>query len=307
MRGKHATDLAIPALAAHQHGVVSRAQLRSAGLHDRAIDRRIAAGRLHPLYRGVFTVGHTELTSQGRWMAAVLASGGGAVLSHTSAAAAWDLRPAGTGSTHVTIPDDRGRARRAGIRVHRCVTLSPAETTTHDGIPITDPARTLIDLATLLRGRPLEQALDRAELLRLVDFAELAARVEARPGRPGSPALQAVLSHYTAGSTFTRSELEERFLVLCDRQGLPRPNVNARIEGVEVDFVWRDARLIVEVDGYAYHRSPSAFESDRERDVNLEAAGWTVLRFTWAQITRRPEWVGAALRTRLAPLPRIPG
>jgi very-short-patch-repair endonuclease len=306
MRGKRATDLAIPALATHQHGVVSRAQLRTAGLHDRAIDRRIASGRLHPVYRGVFAVGHTDLTVKGRWMAAVLASGDDAVLSHTSAAAAWDLRPTGTGSVHVTVPGTPGRRRRAGIRLHRSAMLAAEEATVHDGIPITDPARTLIDLATLLRGRPLEQALDRSEQLGLVDFADLERRMARHPTRPGTPSLRALLSSYTVGAFVTRSEMEERFLDLCDDHALPRPEVNTLIEGKEVDFVWRGARLIVEVDGYAYHRSPSAFEEDRERDVVLAVAGWQVLRFTWAQVTARSEWVAAAITSRLSTLPRYP-
>ena len=304
MRGKHATDLAIPALAAHQHGVISRAQLRTAGLHDRAIDRRIAAGRLHPVYRGVFALGHTVLTVEGRWMAAVLAEGAGAVLSHTSAAAAWELRPIGTGSVHVTVPGSRGRTRRAGLRVHRSAKLEPGETTTHRAIPITDPVRTLIDLAAIVKGRPLEQALDHAEQRGLVDFADLTQRLDAQPARPGSPALRALLSRYTPATFVTRSEMEERFLALCDDHGIRRPDVNTCIEGREVDFVWRDARLVVEVDGYAYHRSPSAFEADRERDVILAVAGWQVLRFTWAKITGQPAWVAEAVASRLATLPR---
>jgi very-short-patch-repair endonuclease len=233
-------------------------------------------------------------------MAAVLAGGEDAVLSHASAAAAWDLRPVGAGRIHVTVPGWTGRAIRAGIRVHRSVALELHETTNHRGIPITTPIRTLMDLAAILKGRPLEQALDRAEQLRLVDFAELSHNLEARPTRPGSPSLQAMLSRYTAGVTFTRSELEERLLALCDDHGLPRPHVNIRIEGMEVDFAWRDARLVVEVDGYAYHRSPRAFEDDRARDVALAVAGWTVLRFTWAQVTGRPGWVAEAIRNRLA-------
>ena len=234
-------------------------------------------------------------------MAAALACGAGAVLSHSSAAAAWDLRRLGGGAIHVTA-GRAGRVGHEGIRIHRRATLEPDETTSHRGIPITTPVRTLIDLAATLNGRPLEQALDRAEQLRLLDFADLAKRIQ--PGRPGSPSLQAVLSRYTAGTTLTRSELEERFLRLCDAHGLPRPGTNTRIEGVEVDFVWRNARLIVEVDGYAYHRSPSAFEADRERDVVLALAGWQVLRFTWAQITERPAWVAGAIFTRLARSPR---
>ena len=226
-------------------------------------------------------------------MAAVLAGGSDAVLSHASAAAAWELRPVGAGAIHVTIPGDSGRKHRAGIRIHRSTTLTREETTIHRGIPITTPVRTLIDLATTLKGRPLEQALDRAE--RLVDFAELQHALKAHPTRPGSPSLQAMLSRYTAGSVTTRSELEELFLQLCDDHGLPRPETNPRINGIEVDFAWRDARLIVEVDGYAHHRSPAAFERDRERDVILTVAGWQVMRFTHAQITRRPEWVAAAI------------
>jgi very-short-patch-repair endonuclease len=167
------------------------------------------------------------------------------------------------------------------IAIHRSTTLAREQTTSHRGIPITTPIRTIIDLATTLRGRPLENALDLAEQRGLVDFAELREAIAARPTRPGSPSLQAMLSRDTAGT-------------------LPRPNVNTRIEGVEVDFLWRDARLIVEVDGYRYHRSPRSFEEDRARDVTLSVADWTVLRFTWAQITGRAAWVAAAIRRRLA-------
>jgi very-short-patch-repair endonuclease len=263
---------------------VARRQLVVLGFGEDAIERRLAAGRLHRLHRGVYAVGHTVLKVEGRWMAATLATGG--ALSHASAAAAWELRPLGAGAIHVTVAGDGGRKRHAGLRVHRSRTLAPHDITTHCGIPITTPARTIIDLARTLKGRPLETALDRAEQRRLLDFADLTRR-------PIPPSLQAVLSVYIA--TVTRSELEERFLQLCADHGLPRPETNARIEGYEVDFVWRGKRLIVEVDGYAYHRSPSSFEADRERDVVLKLAGWTVLRFTWAQITRRPAWVARAL------------
>ena len=305
MRGKGAIDQKIAALARAQHGVVSRAQLRLLGLSDDAIDRWLARGRLHPVHRGVYAVGHSVLITEGRWMAAVLAGGDGALLSHAGAAAAWELRPVGTGAIHITLPGGPGRKRRAGIRIHRSTTLAPDESTTHRGIPITTPVRTLIDLAPTLKGRRLEQALDRAEQRGLIDFADLRRRLEARPARPGSPALRAMLSRYTAATFVTRSEMEERFLALCDDHGIRRPDVNTRIEGREVDFAWRDARLIVEVDGYAYHRSPSAFEADRERDVILVLAGWQVLRFTWTQLTGRPGWVARAVaravRGRLAP------
>jgi hypothetical protein len=225
------------------------------------------------------------VTVEGRWMAAAMATGG--ALSHATAAAAWDLRPHSSGVVHLTVTGRSGRLRRAGLRIHRPRALEPYDTTTHRGIPITTPARTIIDLASTLSGRPLEQALDRAEQRRLLDFKDL-------HDRPIPRSLQAILSLYTA-TTPTRSELEERFLQLCDDHGIPRPETNVLIEGVEVDFVWRSKRLIVEVDGYAYHRSPTAFEADRERDVLLALAGWHVRRFTWTQVTRRSAWVARGL------------
>jgi len=292
MGRKNASDLALAALADAQHGVIARRQLIRIGVTEGAITLRLGH-RLRPLYRGVYAVGHTALRLEGRWMAAILASGDDAVLSHASAAAAWELRPVGSGAIHVTVPGDTGRTRRSGIRVHRSVTLQPRDTATVRGIPITAPVRTVVDLAATLEGRPLEQALDRAELLGLVDFGEL--RRAARPARPGAPALRAVLLAYT-GATLTRSELEEAFLGLCDDHGIERPEANARIEGFTVDFAWRDRCLIVEVDGYAHHRSPTAFEDDRERDVMLTLAGWRVLRFTWRQVKTRAAWVATAVR-----------
>ena len=189
-------------------------------------------------------------------MAAVLATG--AVLSHVSAAAAWELRPAGAGAIHVTVPGDPGRARRAGIRPTAAPRSPRTTRQLTAGSRSPRPIRTVIDLATTFNGRPLEHALDLAEQRGLVDFAELRKAIEAHPTRPGSPSLQAKLSRYTAGRPH-RSELEERFLALCDDHGLPRPNVNTRIEGTEVDFVGGTAGSIVEVDGYTStaHRAPS--------------------------------------------------
>ncbi|MEA2291007.1 MAG: hypothetical protein QOF17_27 [Solirubrobacteraceae bacterium] len=296
MRRQVTTDGAIAVLASAQAGVVSRSQLLLLGLSPRAISWRVRVGRLHSIHRGVYSVGHRVLGVEGRWMAAVLVCGADAVLSHASAAAAWDLRPAAA-AIDVTVPL-RCRVRRPGIRSHRSGTLTADLVTAHRGIPVTTPARTLLDLAAIgVRGRPLERLLDRAELLRLVDFADVRAALDRHPGRPGAAALGALLSRYAAGSTVTRSELEERFLGLCDRYALPRPDVNRRIDGgIEVDFLWPGARLVVEVDGYAFHRSPTAFEEDRARDVALVLAGYRVLRFTWTQVTRRPAEVARALR-----------
>jgi hypothetical protein len=214
----------------------------------------------------------------------------------------WELLPVGA-VIHVTVAGDPGRRRRRGVRIHRSATLEPVDITRHRGIPVTAPIRTLLDVATTVEGRPLEQVLDRAE--RLIDFGELRRRLEAHPTRPGSPSFQAVLSTYTVGSAMTRSELEEAFLRLCDDYGLPRPEVNTVIEGMLVDFVWRDARLVVEVDGYGFHKSRRQFGFDRERDVTLRLAGWEVLRFAEEHVTHRAAWVAAAVGERLAHLRRI--
>jgi hypothetical protein len=290
MRSFPATN-AIAALASAQHGVVARWQLRALGLSETAITRSARTGRLHRLHHGVYAVGHPVLRIEGRWMAAVLAAGKDAVLSHATAASAWALRPVGAGAIHVTVLGDPGRKRRQGIRIHRSRTLTPRDTTTHLGIPITTPARTIIDLASSLQPLPLEQALDQADRRGLIDFAELKTR-------PIPRSLKAILARYT-GPAFTRSELEDRFHAICDTHDLPRPTSNTIIEGEEVDFAWRARRLVVEVDGYGYHRSPSRFENDRERDIMLTLAGWTVLRFTWTQVTTRPDWVATALDARL--------
>jgi very-short-patch-repair endonuclease len=282
MRPKNAKDVRLAALAADRHGVVSRSLLLNAGFSSEDVARLVRARRLHRLHQGVYAVGHRVLTVEGRWIAATLATGG--VLSHATAATAWALRRS-SGMIHVTVAGDTGRARRQGIKVHRSTTLAPRDTTVHAGIPVTTAARTIIDLARSLDGRALEHVIDLADQRGLVDFADLR--------QANSASLQAVLSRYSPAPT--RSELEEALLTLCDDHGIPRPETNTRIEGIEVDAVWRDERLIVEVHGYRYHRAPSRFESDREKDVTLELKGWRVLRFTWWQLEDRRAWVAAAI------------
>jgi hypothetical protein len=231
MRRELVKDQAIAAIADRQGGVIARAQLAALGLGPSAIDHRVRSGRLHLVHRGVYSVGHRVVGAQGRRWAGVLACGVASVFSHASAAAAWNLRASVSGLMHVTVGPG-GRARRPGIRVHRRPTLPDDEVTTLAGLAITTPARTLLDLAASgLRGRPLEAALDRSELLRLLDFADLQRLLARYPGRPGSSALVASLSRYAVGSVETRSVLEELVLVLCDNHGLPRPEVNCSIEG----------------------------------------------------------------------------
>jgi Protein of unknown function (DUF559) len=185
-----------------------------------------------------------------------------------------------------------GRRAPPGIRLHRTRSLPPDEIATLDGLPVTTPARTLLDLAAngLTRTR-LELAVDRAERQRLLDFADLRALLARYSGRAGTPSLKAVLAAYS-DPLDTRSELENLVLELCDAHGLLRPSGNVVIEGEVRDFCWPSRRLVVEADSYSWHRSPAALNSDRERDVVLTLAGWRSLRFTYAQVTRRRAWVG---------------
>ena len=299
MRDQVATDHAIAVIAERQGGIVHHSQLRELGLSTAGIGRRVQAGRLHAKYRGVFAVGHRKIGTDGLWWAAVLACRPDGVLSHAGAGAAWDLRRSAARSVDITVGLS-GRSQRPGIRLHRTRSLPPDEITQLGGLPVTTPARTLLDLAASgLRGRKLEAALDRAELLRLLDFAELGRLLARYPKRPGSPALDAVLSRYVAGTVDTRSVLEELVLELCDAHGLTRPQVNCVIEGKVRDFYWPHARLVVEADSYTWHRSPSALNDDRERDVTLVLAGYRTLRFTWEQVTRRREYVARALLNAL--------
>ena len=294
MRDEIATDHAIAAIAERQGGVVDHKQLRELGLSSAGIGRRVQAGRLHPRYRGVYAVGHRNVGTEGLWWAAVLACRPDGVLSHASAATALEIRRSSSRTVDVTVGLG-GRARRPGIRLHRSRSLAPDEVTTLDGLPITTPARTLLDLsASGLRGRALESALDQA-LQRVLDFAELQRLLARYPRRPGSPFLKAQLSRYTPGAVDTRSELEELVLELCDAHGLPRPHANCVIEGKVRDFHWPHAGLVVEADSYRWHRSPSALNDDRERDVELTLSGYRFLRFTWEQVTRRRSYVADAL------------
>ena len=282
--------------------MVARSQLREAGLGAKAIEYRLAAGRLHPLHRGVYALGHPRVTAHGHWMAAVLAAGPGAVLSHRSAAALWGMRPSGSGIVEVSVPTRSGRRPRAGLRVRR-VTVSADDLTEREGIAVTTPARTLLDLAEVVPRRALERALDEAEYLRLFDLSALFAAVGGNTGRRGAGILKSVLETHGAGTTLTRSELEESFLALCRTSGIPRPKVNARLGRLTVDFLWPDHRLVVETDGHTSHATRRAFERDRARDARLTVAGYRVVRFTYRQVTREANAVAASLRALLTPSP----
>lgn len=287
------------AVAWRQHGVVSSAQLRALGIGRGAIDWRVRHGALHPLSRGVYAVGHARLTLRGRYWAALLACGGpgAAVLSHRSAAAVWDLLPSPAGRHDVTTL--RRGASSAAVRVHRTRSMRPADVTHDDGLPITTVTRTLIDLADVLTLHRLTRVCHRAEVLRVLDAKMIVTRLDELPGRRRR-ALRAALDTLShADPHHTRSELEERFLALIAKFGLPQPRVNSRVEGHEVDFFWPNDGLIVETDGLAAHGTPTAFEHDRRRDAELQLAGYRVVRFTWRQIAGEPDAVARTLRALL--------
>jgi very-short-patch-repair endonuclease len=292
-------------IAERQHGVISIGQLRMAGVSEDAVRGRVLAGRLHRVHRGVYTVGHRAISLEGELMAAVLAYGGsavvdaelasasggdsrmavldrwGAAVSHRSSAVLWGLLAARAGPVDVSVRGDSGRRRRRGIRLHRSLSLLPADVTLHCGIPVTTPTRTIADLkraegrSRAVSGREVRRAIRQASVLGLPIGDEI-------------------------GRDRTRSDLERDFLRLCRRHGLPKPEVNVRVGVDLVDFLWRCRRLIVETDSYIYHRGRQAFQDDRERDLRLRAAGYDIVRVSEKQADEEPELVAetvvAALR-----------
>jgi len=271
-------------------------QLRALGLGARAVQRRAKSGRLHRIHRGVYALTPASLLPRhGRWLAAVLACGPDAVLSHRTAAALHDLRPT-SGAIDVTVPVGSA-GRRAGIRLHRAKNLDPTELTIVERIPCTGVSRTLLDLAGVLTRRQLERTLDEVETIEAKDRIPLSTLLEHHPYAKGASTLKAILTEHRAGSTVTESEFEEPFLALVRQAGLPQPEVGYYIDPhdggllVKGDFVWVEQRLVVETDGHRFHGTRAAFESDRRRDQRLTAAGWRVIRITWRQLTERPHEV----------------
>jgi hypothetical protein len=262
-------DATLAEFAARRYGVVTRGEMICLGLTEREIARRVQSGRLHRLHRGVYAVGHCAVGQHGRWLAAVLACGEGALLSHRSAAALWGMLPTSATMIDVAVPPGNGHRTKGHIRVHRAT----RDGTIHLGIPVTSPRCTLDDLA--VPAWQMRRAMEVAERL----------GVDVTPKGPKSP-------------------LEQAFLKLCKDD---RPVINGIVEGLEVDFHWPDAKLVVETDGHEHHGTREAFELDRARDQRLTAAGWIVLRFTHRQVLEEPERVKAVLLSVRSRSPATPG
>lgn len=297
-------DRAIWALAAVQDAVISLAQLTDLGLSASGVGKRVAAGRLYRVHQGVYSlIAPALLTRNGRFMAAVLACGNRAVLSHRAAATLHELRLRTRSLIDVTAPGSRGKGR-PGIRAHSAATLLERDTTLIDNIPATSLARTLLDIAEDAIRREVERAIDAAEQNRTLDMSAIDDVLARAGGRHGAALLTSVLQEHRLGCTITRNDLEEAFLRICRSIGLPPDHVNAWIPfpdggGAEADFLWHAPRLIVEVDGRDVHTTRRAFESDRRRDQRLAMLGYRVIRFTWRQVIHEPDHVAATLRALL--------
>ena len=239
----------------------------------------VLAGRLYPIHRGIYAVGHTALGYLGRWMAGVLACGPGAVLSHQNVAALLDLRRMSSSAIHVTVPRRTGRSRRP-ITVHRVRQFHPEDSTVVDCIPVTTVARTLLDLAEVVPLRQVIRAIEQAERLQVFDLFAIEQLLARSPGRHGIKPLRKAVEAVTGEAPHINSNWERDLLDFCDDHDIPRPALNVTVEGYVVDAFWADKKVIVELDSYAFHRSWRAFEDDREKNCVLQLAGYVVLPIT---------------------------
>jgi very-short-patch-repair endonuclease len=280
-------------LAENQHGVVSSDQLRAVGYTRQAIYHRIKTGRLHPLHRGVYAVGRANVTEHGRWMAAVLACGEDAVISHTSAAVLWRMGSERRGLVELSLPS-LSRRCRPGLEIHQRPSLKKRDVTREYGIPCTTPVQTLIDMSLRLDRAGVERMINEADKYNLTHPPQLRGALEARAGEPGVAQLRDILDRRTF--RLTKEELERRFLPLAREAGLSTPLTGQFVNDFEVDFYWPDLGLVVETDGLRYHRTPAEQARDRLRDQTHTAAGLIPLRFTHEQVRYEPEHVLAVLQ-----------
>jgi hypothetical protein len=272
-------------LAEGQHGVVARRQLIARGLSAELVKGRVAAGVLIPLHLGVFALGHSRISREGRWMAAVLAVGPSAVLSHSSAAELWSI---GRSRGLPEVTRRSGGSKRAGLRLHQTRILEPVDVTLEVGIPVTSVERTLLDIASRLDDRQLERAVAAADRTGRLRWPRLRLLLDRTPLRPGASRLRRVALRISPRAIDAKSPTEVDFLALCREAGLPEPALNVLVGEHLVDFLWSAERLIVETDTYTYHGDPLAFEHDHERTVALVAAGYEVHRATRRMLDRAP-------------------
>jgi very-short-patch-repair endonuclease len=295
--GNRSVDSIIGDFADRQQGSVSARQLRAAGIGRDAIGRRVRKRLLRPIHRGVYLVGHTAAAPYAEEMAAALACGDHAVVSHRSAAAMWGfLSYPAKGDVWITVADGTDRCR-PGIRIHRTRRLGPADIRRIEGVPVTSPDRTVLDIAAVVDEARLEAAVAEAHVRKLVSDASLRRQLSRDRGRPGCGAVGALLER--AGEpAHTKRKAERLLLRLVRRAGLPEPRANARVGPYEVDLLWREQRVVVEFDSIRFHTNRRAFKRDRDRTNDLQLRGYVVLRITWVHLTR--EWSATEARIRQA-------
>jgi predicted transcriptional regulator of viral defense system len=286
---------ALAELAAGQHVVFSAEQVGALGISGSALRKRAAAGALHRVHRAVYSlVPPGLLTRKGHYMAAVLACGPGAVLSHRDAAHLHEIRATHRSKIDVTIPR-RATLSHEGIDIHRSTTLTDADVTTIDGVPCTALARTILDLAGVVGEREVERAMEQAEMLGALDARALDDQLERNLNAHAAGCLRRALAAYQPGQAPTESEFEERMLALCRGIGVPVPRRQFYVDPgdgeplVRLDFAWPEHRYAVETDGRRYHGTAGRFEADRRKDQRLMLAGWRVSRITWRQLRDEPE------------------
>ena len=281
--------------------MVSLAQLRELGLSSSVVHNRTKAGRLHRIHRGVYAVGHRNLPTKARWLAAVLACGPEAVLSHRAALALWELRPAPSRPYDVTVVA-RGRSGPAGVRVHCVRALEAFDRAVFDGIPVTSVARAMLDYSAIATPNELRTALEAAERLERLDGRAIAELIERSPGR-ATTRLRDALAAMTGAVPWTRSELEREILALVREAGLPEPQCNVTVLGTEVDFFWPGQGLVVEADSWGFHRTRARFEEDRRRDMQRQLHGLRAIRITQRRIEGERARVQAELQKLLRQVP----
>ena len=285
-KGPNRRDWIAGEIADRQHGVVARWQLLAAGMSPEAIARSLKAGRLRSMLRGVYSVGHAVVSADGWYQAALLACGDQSVLGHHTACMKWDLRRGDLFPLSVIVPGDRGR-KLDRIQTRR-TKLDRRDWMLFDGLRLTTPARTIIDMAGELSPKEMRLLVERAQDVKRFDPKRIEEVLERNHRRPGCRPLLHLIALLNPDADGAKSYLERLFLKLVRKAGLPFPEVNVMIEKRERDFVWRDRRLVVEVDGYANHSSRQAMRRDRARDRELTAALWRPARFTYEDVAFEP-------------------
>jgi predicted transcriptional regulator of viral defense system len=297
-------DAEVGRIAGEQFGVVSREQLEALGLTGEAAIKRALSGRLYRVHQRVYSLTPQVMTKRGVLMAAVLACGPGATLSHNSAAYLWGLVDKWAEPIDVTAPNRRGRSPD-GVTAHRDGSLQPIDKTRLYGIPCTSLARTLLDYGGIVREWELRRAVAQAEVLGVLDWRAVRSILRRGHRRRGVARLRLVVDSLHPQTKRTRGELERLFLAMCIRADLPQPEVNIWLDvpggkPLQADFLWRDARLILEADSRRFHDTASAFEYDRKREQRFQVAKWRVSRCTWAQVEHEPKRLAATIEALLA-------